>query len=345
MISLAVVGTGSMANAHAAAFRSIKGCKIVAACDVDRDKAESFALRHGIPEVYSDVDDLLANARIDAVSNVTPDVFHAPVALKVIARGKHVLCEKPLATNYADARKMAVAAGRKGVINMVNLSYRNSPAIQKAHQLIKNGELGRIIHVEASYLQGWLSRISQPKHASSASLWCLSKKQSQGVLGDLGVHIVDFASFPVGEIRSVQCRLKTFSKVKGNRIGKIKLDAPDSAVINVEWTNGAIGSVHTTRWAKGCRNSVRLRIFGDKGGLVVDLDQSYDSFQICRGRDVGRARWKTITCGKTPDIFQRFIRSIRTGQNDQPDFARGAEVQKILDACLKSDETGSAVMI
>ncbi|MFC1461814.1 Gfo/Idh/MocA family protein [Verrucomicrobiota bacterium] len=347
MIKVAIVGTGNMAHGHANSFGKIRGCRLAAACDVDRKRAEAFARRFKIPEVYDNVDDMLSNAEIDAVSNVTPDPHHAPVSLKVIAAGKHILCEKPLATGYADARKMAHAAGRKRVINMVNLSYRDSSAIQKARQLIEQGDLGKIVHVEARYLQSWLvSNAWGDWRASPRWLWRLSRKHgSKGVLGDLGVHIIDFATFPVGDVKSVNGRLRTFPKARGDRIGEYKLDANDSAIMTVEFSNGAIGTISTTRWATGHLNSVKLRIYGDQGGLVVDLDESYDALRICRGRDVNPAKWKTIRCGKTPSIYQRFIRSIKTGHNDQPDFARGAVVQKIMDACVESDKTGAAVRL
>jgi predicted dehydrogenase len=347
MIRLAIVGTGGMAHGHAKAFAAIRGCRLAAACDVLPDRAAAFAREFGIPAVYSEVDAMLAGTDVDAVTVVTPDASHSAVALKAIARGKHVLCEKPLATDYPDAAKMAAAARRAGVINMVNLSYRNSAAIQKAHQVVEQGELGRIMHVEASYLQGWLAG----KHwgdwrTSPAWLWRLSTRHgSNGVLGDIGVHILDFATFAAGGARSVDCRLRTFPKAKNNRIGDYPLDANDSAVITIELAGGGLGTVHTTRWATGHANSLRLRVFGDKGALVVDLDQAWDVLQVCRGADVDKLRWKSLKCAPTPTIYQRFIRSIRTGRNDQPDFARGAAVQKMLDACIESDRRGAAIRL
>src|SRR5688572_11662740 len=107
MIRMAIVGTGGMGNGHAAAFQAMRGVKVVAACDVDQGRVEVFASKHGIPKTYTDVDEMLADDKIEAVSNVTPDAWHAPLSLKAIAAGKHVLCEKPLATGYGDAKKMA----------------------------------------------------------------------------------------------------------------------------------------------------------------------------------------------------------------------------------------------
>jgi predicted dehydrogenase len=177
-------------------------------------------------------------------------------------------------------------------------------------------------------------------------LWRLSSRHgSKGVLGDLGVHILDFASYPAGDIKSVNCRLRTFPKVKGDRVGDYVLDANDSAVITVEFAGGAVGVVHTTRWATGQPNSIRLRIYGDRGAIVVDLDQSYDQLRLLRLGPKGKGEWKTVTCKATPSIYQCFIKSVKTGVNDQPDFARGAAIQKALDACFESNRKGRAVAV
>lgn len=346
-IRLAVVGTGGMANFQAQQFLAIPGVKIVAVCDVDKTRAQEFATKHGAQEVYTDFDKMLRESDFEALTNVTPDPFHAPLTLKALAAKKHVLCEKPLATNYADAQKMVVAAKKAKVINMVNFSYRKSAAIQKAHELIQAGRIGRVVHVEGSYLQSWLAcDIWGPWRTTPAWLWRQSTKHgSKGVLGDVGVHIFDFASFPVGKITKVNARLKAFTEIKGKRLGEYPLDANDSAVISVEFANGALGTLHTTRWASGHANSVKLRIYGDKGAISIDLDSSYDVFQICAGKDVVKAKWKEIKCKETPGNVQRFITSIRTGVNDQPDFATGAYTQKLIDACFESDARGIAIKI
>ena len=339
MIKIAIVGTGGMANSHAKAFQGIAGCKLVAACDLVRAKARSFATRHGIPAVYTDAEEMLDDLPVDAIANVTSDAAHCLVSLAAIRRGKHVLCEKPLAVNYAEAKKMAAAAKRKGVINMVNFSYRDAAAIHRARALVDEGAIGRVLHLEASYLQSWLSA----KHwgdwrQGSAWLWRLSKDHgSGGVLGDIGVHILDFATYAAGEIKRVDCRLKAFAKARGDKLRGYKLDANDSAVIGVELANGAIGTIHASRWATGHANSLLLRVFGDKGAIVVDLDRSRNEVQVCRGEDIHQMKWRTVRCRRTPDMYHRFVSSIKSGKNDQPDFARGAAIQKVIDACFDSD--------
>jgi predicted dehydrogenase len=290
---------------------------------------------------------MLAQSELDAVTIVTPDPFHHPLALKVIAAGKHVLCEKPLALDHADAEEMRNAAEKAEVINMVNFSYRNSSAIQKAKELVAQGELGTIRHVHAYYHQSWLAHDYWGDWRTSPSLlWRLSKSHgSAGVINDIGIHILDFASMPLGSLDSVHCRLKCFEKPEGKKVGEYELDANDTAIITAEFTNGALGTIHTTRWAYPHHNSLRLDLYGDKASIEIDLNASYTELKI--NRILGRTAmaWETLDCGKTPTNFERFIRSIQTGEQDQPDFARGAEIQSVLDACHLSSETDKTIRI
>jgi predicted dehydrogenase len=337
-----------MANVHASEFLKDPGVELAAVCDVDAKRAEDFAAKHGgTALVFTNFKRLLAEGSVDAISNVTPDKLHAPLSLHAIAAGKHILCEKPLATNHADAILMARAAKKAGVINMVNFSYRNSSALQNAAQLVRDGELGEIVHVEASYLQSWLSSKVWGDWKNTPAWLCrLSTKHgSKGVLGDIGVHIFDFASFPVGPIRRIQARLKTFTKLKGKRVGEYPLDANDSALMQVEYANGALGVIHTTRWATGHANSLYLRVHGTKGALRLDLDKSYNELEACLGEDIHQAKWTTLKAPPTPNIYERFITAIKTGKQGEPDFVRGAEIQKALDACMESDRLGQAVKV
>lgn len=348
MINIAIVGTGGMAKAHAGNFTQIPGCRISAICDIDTAKAVEFASENELKvPIFSSFSELLEKADCDAVTNVTPDAYHAALSLEAIAAGKHVLCEKPLATCYADAKEMADAAKKKGVINMINFSYRNSSAIHKAAQLVADGKIGTVKHLDASYLQSWLSNTAWGDWRTSDNLlWRLSTAHgSGGVLGDVGVHILDFATYPVGKVKNVHCRLKNFEKAPGNKLGEYTLDANDSAIITAEYENGCIGTIQATRYATGYQNCLQLRIFGDEGAIRIDLDNASNTLDLCAGEDRHKAVWKTVRCRKTPNMYKRFVDSIKKGENDQPDFARGAAIQKILDACIESDQTDSTIQI
>lgn len=347
MIKLAIVGAGAMAHTHAKKFAEIKGVKIVACCDVDLERTQHFSKTFAVPQAFTDFGQMLSSCEIDAVSNVTTDPYHAPLSIEAMLAGKHVFCEKPLATNHADALKMATVAADRGVINLVNFSYRNSAALQTVARRIQKGDIGRIFHVQAHYLQSWLtSKEWGDWHVSSKWLWRLSTQHgSKGVLGDIGVHILDFASLPAGDFASVNCLLRTFNKAPRNRIGEYPLDANDSAIIIAQYAQGAVGSVQMTRLATGHLNSLALSIHGEKGAFRIDLDASYTDYEECfvQKKDGKTSPWKKATAPAVPSLYERFIKSIKTGKNDQPDFARGAKIQQALDACEKSHETGKAV--
>lgn len=349
MIKLALVGTGGMAHTHAKKFSAIPGVKLVACCDVEAERVKEFQDKFAIPQSFTDLSHLLASCEVDAISNITPDPFHAPLSIQAMKAGKHVFCEKPLATHYADALKMARTAADAGVINLVNFSYRNSAAIQDVTRRVRKNELGRIFHVQAHYLQSWLnSKEWGDWKANDKWLWRLSTRHgSKGVLGDIGVHILDFASLPAGEITAVNCLFRTFDKAPKNKIGEYPLDANDSAIVTVQYAGGAAGSVQMTRLATGHINSLFLSIHGEKGAFRVNLDTSYTDYEECfvQKKDGKTSPWKTVTARPVLTLYERFIKSIKTGKNDQPDFARGAQIQRALDACEKSHKTGKTVTL
>lgn len=343
-VRIGIVGCGVMGGRHVRIFRNVAGCALVAVADIAPKKAALVSSRYGIPHTFASMEEMMDKVEVDAVSIVTTDSCHVPLAMEALRRGKHVFCEKPLATNAADALQLASTAAESGLINMINLSYRNAPAIHTARTLVERGAIGRIVHVEASYLQDWLG--SSDWRADESSLRRLSSQDgSKGVLSDLGIHVLDFASYPVGDIATVNCRLHSFGNLKGGFFGEYDLDASDSAVLMVEFGNGAIGVIHTTRWGSGHKNSLRLRIFGETGAILVDLDAASHHLWVCNGVRLKSASWQKVKCPAIPSNYQRFISNIRQGVNGQPDFARGAHIQQILDCCEQSSRTGSAVRV
>jgi predicted dehydrogenase len=229
---------------------------------------------------------------------------------------------------------MAKAAARAGVVNMVNLSYRNVPALQQAARMVADGALGPIRHFEASYLQSWLTQPAWGDWRTEPQwLWRLSTAHgSKGVLGDVGIHILDFATFIAGQdATEVSARLATFDKAPGNRIGDYPLDANDSATMQLRLSGGALGVVHATRFATGHLNDLRLRIYGDAGGLEVRFEAATSALSACLGDDRLTATWRPVDCPPVPTIYQRFIAAIRGEGVADPTFARGAALQRLLD--------------
>jgi len=336
-----------MAYSHAKGFAAISDCQVVACCDILPGRAKTFADEHGIPAAYESVQEMLEKEQLDAVSVVTPDVYHLQPVMQAIDKGLHVMCEKPLASSLEDAKTMAKAAADKGVLTAMNFSYRKNPSTQEASRLVAEGTLGKIIHVEGSYLQDWLSStIWGDWRETPAFLWRLSVAHgSAGVLGDVGVHLYDLAGFVVGDIDKITCTLKTFDKGTP-QIGEYVLDANDSMMALAEFSNGAIGTLHASRWATGQTNTVAIRVYGEKGGLDLNLDRpEEDQLRICVGENVKTNTWESVVCPPVPNMYMRFIESIVQGRQGQTSFDGAVKVQAYLDASMKAAEKGCSVEI
>jgi predicted dehydrogenase len=345
---LLILGTGSMANAHADAFKAIDGVTLTACVDVNREAANAFAKDHGIAHVFDNLDAALASGTCNAAANVTPDAVHHPTTLTLLNAGLHVFCEKPLATNYTHASEMAELAKRKGAITGVNLTYRNVPALSKAQALIADGTIGAPRHFEASYLQSWLTQDAWGAWDSEPRwLWRLSTAHgSHGALGDIGIHIIDFLSFAAGsEINALTCTLKTFDKAPDNTIGDYTLDANDSFSMTATLQDGATGVIHASRFASGHINDVRLKIFGTKGGLDVSNEGERGLLRLSTGEDLQNGTWRDVAFEDTPSTYQRFASAVASGQQMSPDFATAARHQRVLDSAVTSNDTGRAIAL
>ncbi len=349
MVRMLILGTGGMAANHAEAFAAIPGVEVVAGVDTRPAQLAEFMATHKIPKGFASIEEALAWGEFDAVTNVTPDAAHYPTTIPLLAAGKHVLCEKPLATNAAHAEAMAGIAANAGVVNMVNLSYRNVPALQKAASMVRDGQIGIVRHFEASYLQSWLTQPAWGDWKTDPKwLWRVSTAHgSKGVLGDVGIHILDFATFIAGQdAEAVSCLLKTFDKAPGGRIGDYVLDANDSATMQIVLANGALGTVAATRFASGHLNDLRLRIYGDLGGLEVGFEGGVSRLRTCLSPDLETALWHEVETPPVPTIYQRFIAAIRGEGAAEPDFARGAALQRLLDRAEESSaESGRMLAV
>jgi predicted dehydrogenase len=223
---------------------------------------------------------------------------------------------------------------------MVNLTYRNVAQLQMAREIVTSGRIGAVKHVEASYLQSWLvSKAWGDWRTESQWLWRLSKKHgSNGTLGDIGIHILDFACYGAAlEIEHVFARLKTFEKAPGNKIGEYELDANDSFTMAVDFDNGALGVIHATRWATGHFNELRLRVYGEKGSVEVQHRHNESSLRVVLGEDVETGTWTEHPCEKVPTNYERFVEAVRTGASQEPSFRHAANLQKVLDLALVTE--------
>ena len=342
-VRVLILGAGGWAGQHAREYAAIEGVEVVAAVEPDPERLAAFLAEHRIGRGFPTLDEALAAGGFDAASNVTPDAAHHRTTLALLGAGVHVFCEKPLATDGARAREMADAAAAAGLANAVNFRYRAVPAFAAAREIVAAGTIGTVRHVEAAYLQSWLMQDAWGDWRTDPTwLWRLSAAHGgTGVLGDVGVHILDLATFVAGaDPVDLSCRLKTFDKAPGGRIGEYPLDANDSATMHLELDNGAIGTVTATRFAAGHHNDLYVRVYGDLGGLEARFEDERFGLRACLGADAATATWREVTTDPVPNVWARFVGAVRGGAPAEPGFRRGAEVQGWLDDAFASDRLG-----
>lgn len=237
---------------------------------------------------------------------------------------------------------MTKAAEAAGVVNMVNLTYRNSPAIQEARRMVQAGAIGELRHVEASYRQSWLvSKAWGDWRTEDKWLWRLSSRHgSTGVLGDVGIHILDFATYGAADdVVSLHADLVTFPKAEGDRIGDYVLDANDSVAMTARLQSGALATIVASRYMTGHANDLSLALHGTRGGIRVETDGKTSTLSACLGEDVDRQRWRTVVPPDVKRNARRFADALESGQNGDPSFRRAADMQKLIDAAFESSTT------
>ncbi len=197
---------------------------------------------------------------IDAVAVVTPNHVHFAAAKAFLERGIHVICDKPLTTTIKDARRLAELVDSSGCVFVLTHNYTGYPMVRQARQMVADGALGRIRVVQTEYAQDWLTTRLEDTGQKQAD-WRTDPARSgpAGSIGDIGTHAVNLACFVTGlALESVSADLTSF--VAGRALD-------DNANVLLRFAEGAKGSLWASQVAPGNENALRLRIYGEKGGL------------------------------------------------------------------------------
>jgi predicted dehydrogenase len=337
-----------------------------------------FAARWGWQKYSDNWRKVVRSKDIDFVDIVTPNYMHMPVAMAAMKAGKPVATEKPIAGTLADARKMVEEAKRSKVKTFVWYNYRRVPAVALAHQLVREGKIGRIFHVRCVYLQDW----GGPE---TPLLWRFQKKfTGSGAHGDLNAHIVDMARFITGDeiIEVTGAIAETFIKYRtiptqGSAGGiaagakgsakKGKVDVDDAVLFLAKFKKGAVASFESTRLAMGYMNQNGIEVHGELGSLRFRFeDMNYLDF--CDNTVSKRMRgWTRIMCtsganhpyveawwpdahilGYEHSFVNQAADIMRALGGQKPvvpfaDFADAYETQRVLEAALIAAKTRKAV--
>jgi len=368
-LNVGLIGYGFMGRAHSNAFANVNhffdldhqvGLKAV--CARDAGKVKAFAERWGYESAETDWRKLIQRKDIDVIDIATPNNTHAEIAIAAAKAGKWILCEKPLAMNGLEGKKMVDAVQRAKVPNMVWYNYRRVPAVTLAKQLIDEGKLGKIFHYRAKFLQDWTINPDLPQ--GGTALWRLDVKAAgSGVTGDLLAHCIDTALWLNGSIDNVTGLTETFIKQRKHQLtGKVeKVGIDDACAFLARFENGSLATFESTRYARGHKALYTFEINGEHASIFWDLHDLH-RLQYFDHRDEGKVRgWRSIHVSDGDQPYMKnwwvpglqigyehsfvhqvadFLEGIEDGKPASPTFKDALETQYVCDAVLKSGKTG-----
>jgi predicted dehydrogenase len=330
-VKMAVVGVGHVAQvAHLPAHKKNPDVELVAIVDEDPLKRKGVKNQYGIKSDYEDFTKMLKKEDVDAVDICTPNYLHAPMAIAALRSGRHVLCEKPLARNAAEAQKMVDTAKKCKKVLMVAMNNRFRQDVAVLHRFIKRGELGNVQIVKA----GWRLRAQEWRERA----WFTDRvKSGGGALLDLGTPWMDLAIWVAG--------LKKPTRVTCNIFGKTgRRGVEDSACAVVNFAGGSCLILEVTWNLLEPKDHTYLQIYGSKGGanlqpLKIHKAMHGELVNVTPALERRRSLYKD-SYGREIDHFVECI------QKKRAPLTTGEEalsVLKILDAMYESASTGQEV--
>ena len=263
-----IIGAGFMGRVHAHAVHAAGGMltRIAAATPAH---AASAADALGAEHAAASAEELISADDVDVVHVCTPNATHVPLAAAALRAGKHVICEKPLATSAEDARRLVTAATEAGVVTAVPFVYRFYPTVQEARARIGRGEAGDLLLLHGSYLQDWLANSAETNWRVDPELGGASR-----AFGDIGVHWCDVMEFVTGHrITRLTARFVTAFAQRSSSDGDAPVGTEDAAIVLFETDRGASGSVVVSQVSLGRKNRLWFSFDGAAASYVFDQEQ------------------------------------------------------------------------
>lgn len=273
-LRVGIVGTGLMGSAHANALRW-NDIQVAGILGSTNEKSNQAANELGIPKAYQSFEELVNDDEIDVIHLTTPNHLHYPHAKAALLAGKHVVCEKPLTMNTAESKELMLLGREKNLVTAVNFNFRMSAMVQKALDIVRNGDIGKPFIIHGSYLQDWLLYPTDWN-------WRLDTNVGGQLrtVGDIGSHWLDLVSYVSGlRILEVFADFKTFydKRYKLTETGKqqeINIDSEDYASILIHFENGVQGVLSISQLCAGHKNRLFFEINGSKSSIAWDAEQS-----------------------------------------------------------------------
>ena len=292
-IGAAVIGSGFIGTVHIEALRRL-GVNVQGVLGSSPSRGEEAARRTGLPKAYPTLEALLDDPAVHAVHVTSPNQLHFPQVKQILAAGRHVICEKPLAVTSTESAELVQLAAASDRITAVNFNIRFYPLNQHAHQMVRDGELGEPRLITGHYFQDWLLLDTDWN-------WRLEpdKGGSLRAVGDIGSHWIDLTNFiSGGRVESVLADLATFVKVRQRPTGPVEtfsqeratdtvptdMTTEDAALILLRYDNGARGSVAISQVSAGRKNSLQWEVDGSASAAWWDSETPDHLYIGHRGR-------------------------------------------------------------
>ncbi|MFV2064816.1 MAG: Gfo/Idh/MocA family protein [Chloroflexota bacterium] len=280
-IGAAVIGSGFVGTVHIEALRRL-GVNVQGVLGSTPERGREAARRIGLDKSYASLDELLDDTSVQSVHVTSPNQLHHPQVKQILAAGRHVICEKPLAITSAESAELVQLAAASDRITAVNFNIRFYPLNQHAHQMVADGELGEPRLITGHYFQDWLLRDTDWN-------WRLEPDKGGNLraVGDIGSHWIDLTNFiSGGRVESVMADLSTFVKVRQRPTGPVEtfsqsratdtvptnMTTEDAALILLRYDNGARGSMAISQVSAGRKNSLQWEIDGSDSAAWWDSE-------------------------------------------------------------------------
>ncbi|MGP7817435.1 Gfo/Idh/MocA family protein [Niallia sp. 01092] len=332
-LKIAVIGCGSIAkHRHLPEYHANKNVEIIAVCDIVAERAEETAETYGA-KAFTDYKEVLKLADLDAISVCLPNYLHAPVSIDALNAGKHVLCEKPMATSEEEAEAMIEAAKANGKKLMIGHNQRFVKSHEKARQLIANGEIGKVYGFRTAFGHGGPENWS----VEGKEGWFFKKEQAFiGAMGDLGVHKADLLRYILGEeFVEVAAFVETSAKDFA--------DVDDNAVCVLKTESGIVGTLAAS-WAYTANEDNSTVIYGEKAILRLEDDPTYSLIaQYSNGEiikyELGKIQSNDDGGQNQSYVIDNFVNCILNNTEPLVSGEEGKKSLAVILAALESNET------
>ena len=334
-----VIGTG-IGRMHLGAYAKTPHCRIAAICDVDKDRAEATAKEFGVERSYTDAGEMFKSGELDAVSVCTPNAYHAPLTIAALEAGLHVLCEKPMAMNTAEARDMIAAAEKAGKTLGIHFNHRQSPYVHAMRQYVESGDLGEIYFGRTF----WHRRRGIPARPGFVS----KKQAGGGAMIDLGVHQLDQMLWIMGHPKIKSLSAQVYTKFAQVDVPHLEMDVDDFSVAFVRFENGATLEMEIS-WAShhDTDENRLLQVYGTDGGArryLVGYTGGPQDLSIFRRRHGAMTEESVTSPAEVESVQADFVDAIRSGREPLATMRHGLVTMQILDALYESSRTGREVV-